>query len=193
MSGVRKTLGSVGRGLGFSDNPFSRAFQGAFGKGGKSGKGGSPPVDASQSNTDIRAFREELARRNPQFFYVGQQLIDRGLGEADPRFEAFRQGQFGLLNEQRDATLNAERANLTRRGITGSVGMNQQARTNQGFNTRQSALSGGIGLASLANQNQNLQGGFQLQQSGLQNLLGPAGLSIALLNAQNAGRDTGKK
>ncbi len=149
------------------------------------------PQAQGQSNDDIAAFRDELARRNPQFFNVGQTLIDRGLGAADPRFEAFRQAQLGLFGSQRDQALNATRGALSRRGITGSVGLNQLARQSEQFDQREGVVSGRIGLQSLANQQQNLETGFGLQSIGLQQTAAPAALSIAQLNAQNAGQGGG--
>ena len=137
-----------------------------------SGKGGDPAADPRQSNTDIGRLRQEILARNPQLFDISQMLIERGLGtQTDPLIEAQRARGLGALQGQ-----------LTRRGITGSVGLNQLGRLNQGFNE-----------SALGRRDFNLRSGFGLEQSGLQRLTVPAELSIAQQNAQNAGRSSGGK
>lgn len=124
----------------------------------------------SQSDTDLDQFRSTLAQFNPQFFDVGQQLINRGLGTAtDPLVEA-----------QRMRGIESLRGGLSRRGATGSVALNEINRANLGFDEQ-----------ALGQRNLALQGGFGLQSAGLQNAAAPAALSIAQQAAQNAGQGGG--
>ena len=131
-----------------------------------------PPPDPfagqNKSITDaIGRFTTQLNETNPQFFEIGQGLIDQGLGTAtNPLIEA-----------QRERGLSAQRAQLVRGGVTGGAAMNQQSRLNQGFNE-----------AALGARSQSLQGGLQLQQSALlQNLLAEPTLGTAQLSANKAG------
>jgi len=118
----------------------------------------------------LQGFLDQLNQVNPQRFDIGQDLINRGLGgEEDP-----------LIAMRRQQASEQQRGQLARRGIGGSVALNEQNRLNQGFDQ-----------ASLARQDQLLQGGFGLQQSGLQNLLAEPTLDISRLAAENAGRGGG--
>ena len=131
-----------------------------------------PTAAPSQSTLDINAFRDTLADYNPQFFDVGQQLIDRGLGTAtDPLVEAQRARGIGALQ-----------TDLTRRGVGGSVALNQIGRANLGFDEQ-----------ALGQRNEALNTGFGLQSVGLQNAAAPAALSIGQLGAERAGGGGGGK
>lgn len=128
------------------------------------------PTPPSAIDQSITRFTDQLGITNPQIFEIGQGLIDRGLGTAtDPLIEA-----------QRGRGLDRSRAQLVRSGVTGGAFSNQQARVNAGFD--QSALS---------RQAQSLQGGLQLQQSGLQNLLAEPALRTSALAASKAGQSGG--
>jgi len=114
----------------------------------------------------IDAFGNQLDTTNKQFFDIGQSLIDRGQGiGTDPLVEA-----------QRGRAMDAQRASLVRSGVTGGVFQNQQNR-----------LSSQFDQSNLARRDQALQGGLQLQQSALQNLLAEPTLNTAQLTANKAG------
>ena len=138
------------------------------------GQGGAPPPANVSSDSQIRQsisrFTDQLGETNPQFFDIGQGLIDRGLGTAtDPLIEA-----------QRQRGLDASRAQLVRSGVTGGAFSNQQAR-----------VSGGFDQSALARRDTALQGGLQLQQSALQNLLAEPTLDISALAASKSGQGSG--
>ena len=123
-----------------------------------------------QISSGITGFTDRLRPINDQFFDIGQGLIDRGLGTGtDPLVEA-----------QRARGLDASRAGLVRRGITGGDFLNAQNRVNAGFNQQ-----------ALARKDQALQGGIGLQQSALQNLLAEPTLATAQLTANKAGGSGG--
>ena len=128
----------------------------------------------------IEGFRGEidpLRQQTQQGFDALQQQFQGIVAGNDPRFDAFRQGQFGLLNRQRGQNLEQTRGALARQGIGGSVALNEANRINEGFDTQQRALSGQIGLQQLGRQDQFLTG-----QQGL--LTGNAGIQSGLLGQQ---------
>lgn len=113
---------------------------------------------------------------------------------ADPRFAEFEAGQFGLLQEQQDQAVLAERNQLARSGVTGSAALNQVAGVNRGFDVRRGALRGDIGLQQLGRQDQaRLQQagiigqGIDLGQARIQNQTISPTLGIAQTAAENAG------
>lgn len=123
-----------------------------------------------QFEQSLNPFQEALGQLNPQFLDIAQGLIEQGQGTApNPLIEAQRTRGLGQLQ-----------AGLSRRGITGSVAANELSRANQGFNER-----------ALAAQNQALQGGLQLAQGGLQNLLAEPAIRTAQTAAVNAGQSSG--
>ena len=129
-----------------------------------------PPSNQSLIETGIGGFEDRLGEINPQFFDIGQSLIDRGMGTAtDP-----------LIEMQRERGIGALRAQLSRRGITGSVGLNQIGRANLGFDEQ-----------ALGRRDQSLGQGFGLQSIGLQNLLAGPTARTALLSAQRSGQVPG--
>jgi len=176
---------------------FGNQFNNLFGGGG--GGGG-----AGGSLLDLQAFNDLLSGQNTSILNNQGALGDiasrlQGISEGDdPRFAAFRQGQFGLLDQQREDALRNQGNQLARTGVTGSVALNEQNRVGNQFDVQQRALSGQLGLTQLGRQDEALlnQAGILNQQNqfgqlALQNLLAEPTLTIAQQAAQNQGRRDG--
>lgn len=196
------TVGNTALGgslFGSSGALLGNQFNNLFGGGGGGG-GGGPPLD-------LEAFRALLGGQNQGILDNQGRLggiADRlqGISQGnDPRFAAFQEGQFGLLNAQRGQALRDQGNTLARTGVTGSVALNEQNKVGGQFDLQKRALSGQLGLQQLGRQDQALlnQVGVlgqqnQFGQLALQNLLAEPTLNIAQLAAQNQGQgDGGKK
>ena len=144
-----------------------------------------PPGPAAPSNLDL--FQQFLAQQNPFFTQAADRLLAESQG-VDPRFEQYRQAQLGLLGNQQQQQVGALQGGLARRGITGSAGLNEVSKLNQGFNLQGQALSGQIGLQGLQRSDQALQDSLGARSAAITQAGFPAGLDIAAVAAQNAGR-----
>ncbi len=136
---------------------------------------------------DLDQFRTFLGEQNPFFMQAADRLLGESQG-VDPRFEQYRQAQLGLLGNQQASQVGALQSGLARRGITGSAGINEINKVNQGFNLQGQALSGQIGLQGLQRSDQALQDSLGARSAAITQAGFPAGLDIAGVAAQNAGK-----
>jgi hypothetical protein len=133
-----------------------------------------------------------LNQAQQQTANIATALQGIGAGAADPRFEAYRQAQLGLLENQRQAELGRASESLSRRGLGGSAAeLNAGSAINNQYNQQQQSLSGQLGLQSLGRQDTALQNA--LSAYGQSGQLGIAGTQLqsgllgqqAGLNQQN--------
>ena len=84
----------------------------------------------------------------------------------DPRWEAYSTGQNAVLNQQRGQAIQAANQELARTGVVGTAALNDLNRINQGYDVRQLALTGDIGMAQMGRQDAALgqQAGVAQQQ-----------------------------
>ena len=145
-----------------------------------------PPAYQGQ----LDQFIKFLNQQNPFFTGAADTLLQQSQG-VDPLFDQYRQQQLGLLGQQQQQQVGALQANLARRGITGSAGINEVNRLNQGFNQQAGAMSSQIGLQGLGRADQSLQDSLAARSAGITQAGFPAGISIAGLGAENAGKGGG--
>ena len=182
-----------------------------------------PPLNTDPANApdgrnggDLTAFLEALRINNPQFFnqdfnqegFGGliEQFQGIASGEADPRFAAFQEGQFNVLDRNQQGQVGAASELFERRGTGGSTAsLNAQNRIRGDFDAQRQALSGQLGLQQLGRQDQFLAGQGDLfaaqntateQQlgaitAGLENLTIEEQLNILGVAASNAGDEGG--
>lgn len=211
------------------------APHGGGGGPGSPGDGGSPPPPQKDPNESEEQFQERMRQFEATLAETQRGLgldigalvgVNKGLGGDigflgglrdqfgqlaqgnDPRFAAFQQSQFDLLNQQRTAQTEQAQAQLARQGITGSAALNEANKINSQFDLQQRGLAGQLGLSQLGRQDRFLTGqagltgqisGVRGQQTGLigqvagirsdiaSNAAIPVGLDIANRVAQNAG------
>ena len=192
-------------------NQFGTDIRDLFSGGGGGGGAGGVPLDLEAfraflqtQNAGIVANQGALGDINTRLGGIGDRFGAISQGD-DPRFAAFQQGQFGLLDAQRGAALRNTGNQLVRTGVTGSVALNEQNKVGNQFDLQQRALSGQLGLTQLGRQDRALssqagilggQAGIlgqqnQFGQLALQNLLAEPTLNIAQLAAQNQGQGGG--
>ena len=147
-----------------------------------------------QSILDLQGFGGDLGGIAGQFGAIA--------GGNDPRFDAFRTAQLGLLESQRSQQTGALQNQFARTGLgDSSAATNQVNALNQQFNLQGQGLSSQIGLQQLGRQDAALgsqagiigqqagltAGAVDLGQTGVQNTLAIPTLDIASQAAQNAG------
>lgn len=110
----------------------------------------------------------ELSGFNTQLGGIGDTLQGISQGN-DPRFAAFQEGQFGLLDSQRAGALRNTGNLLTRSGVTGSVALNEANKVGNQFDLQKRDLAGRLGLKQLDRQDSALlnRAGILNQQAGL--------------------------
>lgn len=135
-----------------------------------------------------------LNQAQQQTANIAQTLQGVGQGAADPRFEAYRQSQLGLLETQKQGELGRASESLSRRGLGGSSAeLNAGTSINNQYNQQQQSLSSQLGLQSLGRQDNALQNALSAySQSGQLGLAGGQFQSGILgqqagLNQQNFG------
>jgi hypothetical protein len=100
-----------------------------------------------------------LGQAQQQTSNIAQTLQGIGAGSADPRFEAYRQAQLSLLENQRQGQLGQASESLSRRGLGGSAAeLNAGSAINDQYNQQAQSLSSQLGLQSLGRQDAALQG-----------------------------------
>lgn len=133
-----------------------------------------------------------LTQAQQQTANIATALENIGAGAADPRFEAYRQAQLNLLENQRQAELGRASETLSRRGLGGTAAeQNAAAAIGNRYDLQEQSLSGQLGLQSLGRQDAALQNA--LAAYGQSGNLGIAGTQLesgllgqqAGLNQQN--------
>jgi hypothetical protein len=147
-------------------------------------------ISTDLSNIDISS----LSQAQQQTVDIAQALQRTGTGEADPRFDAYRQSQLNLLESQKENELRASSEMLSRRGLGGTAAeQNAAAAIEQKYGQKAQSLSSELGLQSLSRQDTALQNALAAYgQSGSLGLSG-ANLEAALLEqqAETAGQQAG--
>lgn len=88
---------------------------------------------------------------------IASALQNIGAGAADPRFEAYRQAQLNLLENQRQAELGRSSGMLSRRGLGGSAAeQNAASSIGSRFDQQEQSLSSQLGMQSLGRQDSAL-------------------------------------
>lgn len=146
-------------------------------------------IEARQLESSKGQFNTAVTNFGEKAGLAGEQLLASGLGTGiDPRFEAFRQSQLGLLHTQQQQQQARQSEFFTRRGIAGSSAqLNQQQQLGTQFGQQQQAVSSQLGLQGLAQQNQNVEQGLEALAAQTETLSIPEQLSTARLAAANAG------
>jgi hypothetical protein len=140
------------------------------------------PAEPTEFELAVQGFGEQAG-------IAGRQLLESGLGTGiDPRFEAFRQSQLGLLQTQQQQQRARQSEFFTRRGIAGSSAqLNQQQQLAQQFGQQQQQISSQLGLQGLAQQRQDVEQGLEALAAQIETLSIPEQLRIAELAAEKAG------